>query len=774
MILVFANNIFANENHPYRYEIISQNEEGYYFIANQSANQTSNLLENLKSYLIKADFANNSTQFYYWNQIKRNNPKGIFLNAKEVIFVNPEIKEDNKIAFHCFSQNLNNLEYFLLNENGEVLNQVILDQFQDVQSEIKFKFIAKYQKTYSNKRIKNQNDFSEYYYMINSKLIKIDLNSNSTNYEILNDNVSSACLINDNYNGIKLAYIKKYVNNSVIYLIDTLNYAYQVSRLNSVESKNIVYNSKDNKLILNNSENISKKIEEFSLNNFTIKTMKLSNTYDNFKSFYIEDNLFFVCLNKQNNNFSLDFYQYHNSELEFLKSIDLAEQFIELNTLKIVVNEKSQSLFCIFRNGFIEFELKNIKNLGKELSSEYCDLSLYANVNFDLTSTNKFLVFSSINHSTLFEKKSNNFWLFNKTINTNGKYIIPFFSLLIVLLFYKLYKNQKRMLKAVLELPSAGFVFLSDRSGKLIKSNEEGKKLLQIYDFVSMGKYFEYYCISDHTQAILALFEKALNVKENFNQKITFVLDNKVYEYYCSAVMLYNLTGSFRGIVLSGVDITQELENQRLSNWAQLAHDMQTNLSTIKLNAEQFVFEDGSINNDRKRKIIQQVNLLINRVRDIVTVGRKENISKTPIQVSEIIDQVINEFDQSLYNNIIFETEYKNFNFYCDKAKIIRALRNTMENAIKAMRNNGGILKLRAYSESNFAYFTVKDSGIGMDEETKNKMMTPFFTGSNENGTGIGTMIIQNVLEQHGGSIIVHTEKGKGTEVIFKFPNYTK
>jgi signal transduction histidine kinase len=69
-------------------------------------------------------------------------------------------------------------------------------------------------------------------------------------------------------------------------------------------------------------------------------------------------------------------------------------------------------------------------------------------------------------------------------------------------------------------------------------------------------------------------------------------------------------------------------------------------------------------------------------------------------------------------------------------------------------------------------YFSVKDTGAGMDDKTKAKMLTPYFTTSKKHGgAGIGTMIMQHVAELHGGRMIVNSEPGKGTEIVFVIPS---
>jgi len=211
------------------------------------------------------------------------------------------------------------------------------------------------------------------------------------------------------------------------------------------------------------------------------------------------------------------------------------------------------------------------------------------------------------------------------------------------------------------------------------------------------------------------------------------------------------------------------LGRQRLTNLAQLAHDMQTNLSTIRLNAEQIETDEVPKNEERKRKIIHQVGLLMQRVRDIVTVGRGE-IVKQEVDAYELCMEARMEFDEVMFPNIEFELDLQHFPISCDKPKMIRAIRNAIENAIKAFQGRGGKIKVTNWKDTRFGYVSVNDNGPGMDKGMIEKILKPYFTTG---GSGIGTMIMQHVVELHGGRLEVRTEKGKGTEIIFVIPLLT-
>jgi signal transduction histidine kinase len=63
----------------------------------------------------------------------------------------------------------------------------------------------------------------------------------------------------------------------------------------------------------------------------------------------------------------------------------------------------------------------------------------------------------------------------------------------------------------------------------------------------------------------------------------------------------------------------------------------------------------------------------------------------------------------------------------------------------------------------------IKDNGIGMSEEVKNKLFTPFFT-TKEKGTGLGLSTVKKIVQAHKGEIKVDSKLGKGTTVTIFIP----
>ena len=91
-----------------------------------------------------------------------------------------------------------------------------------------------------------------------------------------------------------------------------------------------------------------------------------------------------------------------------------------------------------------------------------------------------------------------------------------------------------------------------------------------------------------------------------------------------------------------------------------------------------------------------------------------------------------------------------------------QALVNLVKNAMQAM-TRGGILTLETGERAEGVWVSVADSGGGIPAEQLNRIFEPFYT-TKKKGTGLGLMIVQRIVRQHGGRIDVESQVGKGTK----------
>lgn len=449
-------------------------------------------------------------------------------------------------------------------------------------------------------------------------------------------------------------------------------------------------------------------------------------------------------------------------------SVFLNERLIEPYKFAL----RGGNAIVFFRNGLVRFETSS----GTISAIDYLPIGKhFRSDELDAVFAGHKIIITSDETSLVLVRHDNKLWLLTRYYRQAGKILIPLIFMVVIAVLLHYYRKQKKLLDLLQEHSGRGAILLLDKGGKLLRANRAAKELIGISESIPKHKNILYYCVGSGLQNLKEWISFVLANRDSAKQKIIIKNDNNPKEWLFSAVVLRNFAGRLRGIVINGMDITEELEKKRLNNWASLAHDMQTNLSTIRLNAEQLSIEPENENYVRREKIIHQVNVLIQRVRDIVTVGRSDSLDKQQYDVQEICKEVISEFDQNMFPHVEFVLAAIPMPVICDKPKMIRALRNAIENAIRALKGKPGTVSISNYSDAKNVCFVIRDSGVGMDQKTKSKMLTPYFTtGAKEGGFGIGTMIMQHVVDMHDGEIIINSESGKGTELIFSIPSAGK
>ena len=103
-----------------------------------------------------------------------------------------------------------------------------------------------------------------------------------------------------------------------------------------------------------------------------------------------------------------------------------------------------------------------------------------------------------------------------------------------------------------------------------------------------------------------------------------------------------------------------------------------------------------------------------------------------------------------------------------DSLAMKRILTNLCSNAIQAMPK-GGKLTLNAVLKDDEIFISVQDTGVGIPEETKDKLFKPLFTTKSK-GQGFGLAVVKKLTEALNGKVTVESEVGKGTQFILNFP----
>jgi signal transduction histidine kinase/PAS domain-containing protein len=107
-----------------------------------------------------------------------------------------------------------------------------------------------------------------------------------------------------------------------------------------------------------------------------------------------------------------------------------------------------------------------------------------------------------------------------------------------------------------------------------------------------------------------------------------------------------------------------------------------------------------------------------------------------------------------------------------DSAYMKRILGNLVSNAVQAMPK-GGKLTVQAHRERSAVVITVKDTGIGISEDAKDKLFTPLFTTKSK-GQGFGLAVVKRLTEALGGTVTFKSQESKGTTFTIRLAQPTK
>lgn len=146
--------------------------------------------------------------------------------------------------------------------------------------------------------------------------------------------------------------------------------------------------------------------------------------------------------------------------------------------------------------------------------------------------------------------------------------------------------------------------------------------------------------------------------------------------------------------------------------------------------------------------------------------------------INEGLDSTLIIVRNTLGINIDITKEYGNLPAVeCYPGKLNQVFLNIITNGLQAIRSKykdekGGLLTISTSTvDENNIRISIKDNGIGMDDNTKKKVFEPFFTTKDVGeGTGLGMSIVYNTINKHNGKIEFESILGEGTEFIITLP----
>jgi len=227
------------------------------------------------------------------------------------------------------------------------------------------------------------------------------------------------------------------------------------------------------------------------------------------------------------------------------------------------------------------------------------------------------------------------------------------------------------------------------------------------------------------------------------------------------------------------------VQAERVAAWRELArrlaHELKNPLFPLQLTVENLVRARQQNPEQFEEVFRESSRTLLAEIANLKgIIGRFSEFSKMPqpqlqrVQVNEVIRGVVQLFQAQLEAlgrakiNCEVQLDPQLEPIAGDADLLHRAISNLVLNAMDAMPQGGG-LTLRTRDQDGKVLIEVADTGSGLTPEECDRIFTPYYT-SKQHGTGLGLAIVQSVVSDHGGSIRVQSELGRGTTFVIELP----
>lgn len=237
-------------------------------------------------------------------------------------------------------------------------------------------------------------------------------------------------------------------------------------------------------------------------------------------------------------------------------------------------------------------------------------------------------------------------------------------------------------------------------------------------------------------------------------------------------------------LALRNVTAQRKAEERRLDFYSIIAHDLRTPLSAMLLRMGMMLSgRYGVLKPELVRdihKLQGNIRSLVSMINDFLELARLEGagfkVDREPVELAELVRHTAEEFGPLFENGKlewIHEPSVGSCPVLGDRARLVQVLSNLIGNAIK-FTPPGGRITTRILCDEGGAQVEVEDTGAGIAPEAQKNLFERYTRVTDDRdtvgGSGLGLMIVREIIQAHGGSVGVRSEVGRGSTFWFRLP----
>jgi two-component system, NtrC family, nitrogen regulation sensor histidine kinase NtrY len=301
---------------------------------------------------------------------------------------------------------------------------------------------------------------------------------------------------------------------------------------------------------------------------------------------------------------------------------------------------------------------------------------------------------------------------------------------------------------------------------------------LNIYILLILFGVFITLLISNHITAPLAMLKEKMSQLRlgRSNEKITWIQNDEIGQL----VSDYN-----RMIDELGKSAEMLAKSERESAWRemarQVAHEIKNPLTPMKLSVQYLekAWKENAPDWDQRlsrftKNLVEQIDALSVIASDFSTFAQMPVVAFTRINLEEVVLFVLSLYQDSDSVRYEFQSEVSDPYVTGDRAQLVRAFTNLLNNAVQAIGDQqGGIVRIHLANEEEHIIVRISDNGCGISADRAQRIFQPDFT-TKTSGMGLGLAIVKGIVEGIHGNISFKSEEQSGTTFIIKFPVYVE
>ena len=320
--------------------------------------------------------------------------------------------------------------------------------------------------------------------------------------------------------------------------------------------------------------------------------------------------------------------------------------------------------------------------------------------------------------------------------------------------------------KIVMEETNKGnkdyFIVLEDSK---LKSTKEIKNfsLIVIGSTIALGSLVYYFLVSRSLKPLKELKEKVQEIdidKVDSEEKIYMEGQSQEIEELSLAFQksLDKIYGSYA-------------REKALSS--SIAHELNTPVAVMKSSLEIYLMKN-KVEDQELKELLDNFDENIDRISKIIEsllfLNRRENAISRKFDIKDLVEEIVFDLeDLAEEKNVNLISKMRSKEIYTSDILLERVLYNLGKNAIAYNKDGGLVVFDFAEDEENY-FIYVRDTGLGIDEEEKEKVFDLFYRvdesrNKKTGGYGIGLNLVKNIVEKLGGQVLIRDNLNENNEI---------